>query len=609
MARHLISVTSFLVLASAVAPGQLSPLQAQDLPAGRWSERTQLVVDPENQMLVRRRVKVWSPPDLADLKVTWRPNVGSGLTLDGVAQGYGTLSWNEPDAAAHDATAFVASYVGEVRAGRPHGYGRYQHRSGLSFDGIWQRGSMSGSGVLKTPDGMDYAGQVKNGVPHGTGRQFVDGTLYDGSFANGMRNGYGALTRFDGEIVQGLWLSGQLIDSRPVAAAGTIQLAQVVESSQATISVYANRQQNLETEKHSTKYGAGAVVLYEQEQASGALRLRPRVYPATHTYDLMGIWKGNAAVGIDDLDSTLAFGPAHIGVEIRNTGKSVLQIVDGYLEVDESVTDLQPLLALNSRFDTVCVGEEGLDPDFSINNYGWGPAENATVTYNFARNPAEDNSSFRIKLGTFLDSQEVSVLAGLQELGVDIKRLKTGTFACASRAAISDCLKKLAGSGLFGNLPLSSIRPAAQDSTSISAIFIVTDVSGHISYSWKDTKGASHDQRSPLKIEIPLFVFKIKFRETMAECGAGGPEDTKHLLINLRPGQANYRLPLQYRATINPGQIYRLGLSVSAPRASQHRFRAVMRLSDGSVVRSTPLDLLFFRPRPAKEASPDDKSP
>jgi hypothetical protein len=561
---------------------------AHDRGAGAWSERTQLTVDEVTQALVRRPVKVWSPADLVDFDVSWRPRVGPGVAADGAAQGSGTLQWREAGAASHDHSAVVATYVGEVRGGRAHGYGSYRDRSGRSYEGTWERGFMSGSGLLRTPDGRDYEGEVRDGVPYGKGQEAaVDGTSYRGAFKGGLRDGLGVLTKSDGTNVTGIWSAGNLTDDPiPTKSAEPIQLAQAGTGS-AAVTVYVDRALNQKDDKGSDM----GIVLYEQDTAGGVLRLRPKLQGSFTKLDILGIWKGNKPIEKYYLD--YAYGPANLTVDVKNTGVAPLQIVDGYVEVADSVTDLQPFLTLSSDFDAGCANEDTkLDPTFTFRNSGWGKLEDAKVTYNFTREFREGGQT--ASLGTFLDTQEMSAIDGLRNLGVNVRRLEAANFPCESRANVPQCLRRLIDGGVFGRLPASSIRRAATATGDKASSIIVTDVTGSVQYSWTDAKGAKQERRSPFTIEIPLLAFRVGL---MAECGAGGPTDPDHPIIKLKLDEANYRLPIQYRATLRPGQNNRLGLSLNADKSSQHKFRIVIRLSDNSVARSGPIELLYFNVR------------
>jgi hypothetical protein len=128
----------------------------------------------------------------------------------------------------------------------------------------------------------------------------------------------------------------------------------------------------------------------------------------------------------------------------------------------------------------------------------------------------------------------------------------------------------------------------------VGSAIITTTVIGQIDYTWKDAKGLLNKRRSPYSIEIPLLTFKVGLT---AECGAGAPVDADDPATKLKLDEANYRLPLAIGAAISPGRNSQYGISLMAEKASQHTFQVVLQLADGSLVRTGPIDLLYFRER------------
>ena len=63
---------------------------------------------------------------------------------------------------------------------------------------------------IKTKDGGDYYGELKSGKPEGYGRAiYNNGNMYEGNFENGMRHGYGVYVFSDGERYEGQWYQDQ----------------------------------------------------------------------------------------------------------------------------------------------------------------------------------------------------------------------------------------------------------------------------------------------------------------------------------------------------------------------------------------------------------------
>ena len=104
-------------------------------------------------------------------------------------------------------------YYGQWKYGVPHGFGRVFYNQGGYFQGTFNNGiAMCSDGIFIYPDGTFYRGQIKdssangtgilvyrngemvyngtwlNDKPYGNGREeYKDGSLYMGSFANGVK--------------------------------------------------------------------------------------------------------------------------------------------------------------------------------------------------------------------------------------------------------------------------------------------------------------------------------------------------------------------------------------------------------------------------------------
>ena len=76
---------------------------------------------------------------------------------------------------------------------------------------------MIGYGVLRFENGDRYAGAVDDGTPDGFGRYAsVDGTIFEGTFRAGKRNGVGMLTTPDARRFRSVWQDGEEIERAPL---------------------------------------------------------------------------------------------------------------------------------------------------------------------------------------------------------------------------------------------------------------------------------------------------------------------------------------------------------------------------------------------------------
>jgi serine/threonine protein kinase len=157
-----------------------------------------------------------------------------------------------------------ASYIGQVSGGKRQGLGVAEFANGERQAGDWQDDHLNGLGIVRLGDDTRYAGQWRGGQSTGLGIRerpgvernegnFVAGRLeglgvrrtltepnvvqsgefqadvldgpgveavgdrerYEGGFRSGRRQGYGQVTRSDGQVRAGLWEDGKLVDSTP----------------------------------------------------------------------------------------------------------------------------------------------------------------------------------------------------------------------------------------------------------------------------------------------------------------------------------------------------------------------------------------------------------
>jgi hypothetical protein len=131
----------------------------------------------------------------------------SGSFKDNMRHGPGKMQYANGDV-----------YDGEWHEDRQHGEGKmvWQQMTdiapstkGWRYVGRWARGRLHGHGQLWfDTEGGSYVGQWEENLRHGLGKETVGGDVYEGAFANGIRNGDGVLTTRDGVVISGKFIDG-----------------------------------------------------------------------------------------------------------------------------------------------------------------------------------------------------------------------------------------------------------------------------------------------------------------------------------------------------------------------------------------------------------------
>ena len=80
-----------------------------------------------------------------------------------------------------------AKYLGELKNGKPNGYGTLSLPNGTIYEGNWEDGKLSGKVFLRFSNGDKYFGRIKDGKPDGTGTfTWTSGKSYQGKWTEGM---------------------------------------------------------------------------------------------------------------------------------------------------------------------------------------------------------------------------------------------------------------------------------------------------------------------------------------------------------------------------------------------------------------------------------------
>jgi len=93
--------------------------------------------------------------------------------------------------------------------GMPNGKGRLEYeKEGRWYEGDWIHGRWTGHGRLSNGDGDFYEGGLKNDHKHGTGTmKFADGRIFEGEYIRGQMI-QGKMTYQDGSVYGGSWVDG-----------------------------------------------------------------------------------------------------------------------------------------------------------------------------------------------------------------------------------------------------------------------------------------------------------------------------------------------------------------------------------------------------------------
>jgi hypothetical protein len=336
------------------------------------------------------------------------------------------------------------------------------------------------------------------------------------------------------------------------------------------VQVFIDQRRNAAAKKNIGGQGDFPAYAYRMQPGNQRLELR------LDNDELMQRWKGSFVLGRvfeSSFESETQFAPVLLVVDVSNESGAAAQVAAAYLEVDASVTDRQPFMQLQA------FGAEAFD----LRNHGWGPAENAQLAFAFGpERPATE--TFTLALGS-LGAVEVSPVRAMTTVVPALPALQRQSPRCRSVAQVRNCLAQLERTVPLGRLGQIAYLRDNQ---------VMTRLIGTLTYQWRDAANRVRRQQHPVDVELQLFRFETG---EMAEMGAPAPEESGFKPIVLALDRTQYRLPLPYRPRIGPGQNQRFQLTLAAPKSSQHLFRVVMEMTDGSRALSAPLDLLYFVPQ------------
>jgi hypothetical protein len=139
----------------------------------------------------------------------------SGPCKDGYADGKGTLEWV-------DAASKHYRLEAEFVAGRVPGEGTLHTPDGSVYTGTFSNGVPDGHGYLRTSDGAQYEGDFRMGKVEGMAEAlYANDSKYQGQFRNGKRDGIGTLTYALGGRYEGGWKNDEPSGPGKIIYAGT----------------------------------------------------------------------------------------------------------------------------------------------------------------------------------------------------------------------------------------------------------------------------------------------------------------------------------------------------------------------------------------------------
>ena len=86
-----------------------------------------------------------------------------------------------------------------------------QYDEGSVYEGSFKNGLRNGLGKYTMPDGFTYEGQWKDDQIQGKGvARYPTGQIFEGFFKQGVPDGEGTMTFSDGTKYEGSWLDGKM---------------------------------------------------------------------------------------------------------------------------------------------------------------------------------------------------------------------------------------------------------------------------------------------------------------------------------------------------------------------------------------------------------------
>ena len=128
----------------------------------------------------------------------------------------------------YEITAFggaTGSYTGQLKDGKPSGYGKIVFVNGTIrgniYEGDWVSGKANGQGRYTARNGDVYEGEFADNKRNGQGRYtWAAGAVYEGQYLNDKRSGQGTMTWPNGDVYKGQWENDEFNGYGTMAYAG-----------------------------------------------------------------------------------------------------------------------------------------------------------------------------------------------------------------------------------------------------------------------------------------------------------------------------------------------------------------------------------------------------
>ena len=570
---------SLLVAASAVALMAFAA-RADESAHPQWAERVQVTYDAQTRSVSRVTVRVVDPHPEKNLDFVWEPAAGNWPGIDpqtNAATGKGRLTWRVRGSANYDPRTVYSTYVGEMREGRPEGQGRLEQRSGAFLEGAWKAGLLDGEGVSLDAEGNRYEGHFAAGKADGQGRLLSrDGSIYEGTFRNGVRHGSGTTRLAGGTTYRSQWRDGvEIGGNRPDvladATVGGLVRAQAGGGDAGKVDMSLVVDQRI-TAQQQVQYQH---VVRDEDIA---------IYPVSEAMN--DAWNATGVIreDYDTYDADWEKDYAFVQVDLETTDGSRVKLDRMSLDVANSYAYRKPMLTLERH-----VGCVGFRPTFNFLNHGWGEVRDAQLSVRFTSpdRPGESSPAYSLPIDNFYDGADVSLLGPLQQAGVDTDKLASERFQCRSRDQLGVCRAQVFNSVGFGEI---ADFVYGED-------ILSTTATGEIEYQYADDAGNSYPVKEAFEVELMLTVVEIP--EELAECGDGGvgaADALRYIDVKLPVNRSDYAIDIPVRGNKNIKD-YTARLKISSEMSSYHQFTAAAHFADGSIRRSKPVSLFYFKPR------------